>query len=110
MGEMEDLLWCGTLHQYDKTHDRISVIATDHVLAALIASARSIYSWDIVITKIANKLIFDKRDGSHIDFLTVDETAQEPPNNDDVNSINAPVKLGQEASCLNQNFSQMVLD
>jgi len=145
--QMEDLLWCGQLHQYDKIHDRvtpklerplqrfeelnffnvsttddpmlpqylqedpsITVIATDHVLASLIAAARSIYSWDIVITKISGKLIFDKRDGSHIDFLTVDETAQEPPNNDDINSINAPVKLGQEASCINQNFSQMVLD
>jgi len=145
--QMEDLLWCGMLHQYDKIHDRVtpkmerslqrfedlnffnvsttddpllpqylqedesvSVIATDHVLASLIAAARSIYSWDIVITKIGQKLIFDKRDGSHIDFLTVDETAQEPPNNDDVNSMNAPTKLGQEASCINQNFSQMVLD
>jgi translation initiation factor 3 subunit D len=144
---MEDLLWCGMLHQYNKIHDRvtpkmekalqrfeelnffnvsttddpllpqylqedptISVIATDHVLASLIAAARSIYSWDIVITKIGGKLILDKRDGSHIDFLTVDETAHEPPNNDDANHINAPVKLGQEASCLNQNFSQMVLD
>jgi len=55
-------------------------------------------------------LIFDKRDGSHIDFLTVNETAMEPPNNDDKESMNAPVKLGQEASCINQNFSQMVLD
>jgi translation initiation factor 3 subunit D len=62
------------------------------------------------MTKISGKLILDKRDGSHIDFLTVDETAQEPPNNDDANHINAPVKLGQEASCINQNFSQMVLD
>jgi len=145
--QMDDLLWCGMLHQYDKIHDRVnpklerplqrfeelnffnvsttddpllpqylqddptvSVIATDHVLASLIAAARSIYSWDIVITKISNKLIFDKRDGSHIDFLTVDETSQEPPNNDDANATNAPTKLGQEASCINQNFSQMVLD
>jgi len=144
---MEDLLWCGTLHQYDKIHDRvmpkmekplqrfeelnffnvsttddpmlpqylqedptISVIATDHVLASLVAGSRSIYSWDIVITKISGKLILDKRDGSHIDFLTVDETSNEPPNNDDANHVNAPIKLGQEASCINQNFSQMVLD
>ena len=50
---------------------------------------RSVYSWDIVVSKawhrryllaglpscgympeVANKLIFDKRDGSQIDFLT----------------------------------------
>jgi len=87
-----------------------SVIATDHVLACLIAASRSVYSWDIVITKISNKLIFDKRDGSTLDFLSVNETAPEPPNNDDTEHMNAPKKLGQEASCINQNFSQMCLD
>merc|ERR1740121_3604136 len=88
----------------------ISVIATDHVLACIIAAARSVYSWDIVVTKLQNKLIFDKRDSSVVDFLTVNETANEPPNNDDQTHMNSPVKLGQEASCINQNFSQMVLD
>merc|ERR1740138_655939 len=143
----EDLMWCGSLHSYNRIFDRITVktersmrrfedlnffnvstsddpilpdllqsddeaavIATDHVLACLIAAARSVYSWDIVVTKIGNKLIFDKRDGSQVDFLSVNETAQEPPNNDDTENMNSPVKLSQEASCINQNFSQMVLD
>jgi len=61
-------------------------------------------------TKIQNKLIFDKRDGSQVDFLTVNETAREPPQNDAPENMNRPLKLGQEASCINQNFSQMVLD
>jgi len=87
-----------------------TVIATDHVLAALVSAARSVYSWDIVITKIQDKLIFDKRDGSQVDYLTVNETSDNPPNNDDPNHINSPLKLGQETSCINQNFSQMVLD
>mmetsp|Transcript_2851 Transcript_2851/g.7253 ORF Transcript_2851/g.7253 Transcript_2851/m.7253 type:complete len:575 (+) Transcript_2851:119-1843(+) len=93
-----------------QSDERCSVIATDHVLACLIAATRSVYSWDIVVTKIQNKLIFDKRDGSQVDFLTVNETAREPPNNDSPESMNSPMKLGQEASCINQNFSQMVLD
>jgi translation initiation factor 3 subunit D len=63
-----------------------------------------------VVTKISGKIIIDKRDGSHVDFLSVNETAQEPPNADDKDSMNSPIKLGQEASCINQNFSQMVLD
>lgn len=54
--------------------------------------------------------MFDKRDGSQIDFLTVNETARDPPANDAPESMNSPLKLGQEASCINQNFSQMVLD
>lgn len=145
--KVEDLMWCGKLHEYNRMYDRVtvkterpmrrfedlnffnvttsddpelpellqedetaSVIATDHVLACLIAAARSVYSWDIVVTKISNRLIFDKRDGSSVDFLSVNETAQEPPNNDDKDNMNSPLKLGQEASCINQNFSQMVLD
>jgi translation initiation factor 3 subunit D len=88
----------------------VTVIATDHVLAALAASARSVYSWDIVVSKVQGKLIFDKREGSPVDYLTVNETAQEPPNNDDPESMNAPAKLGIEASCINMNFSQMVLE
>lgn len=145
--EIEDLFWCGKLHNYNKAFDRITVkteqkirkfedlnffsvtttedphlpelvqndptatvIATDHVLACLIAAARSVYSWDIVITKIGGKIMFDKRDGSQVDFLSVNETSGDPPNTDDKDSNNTPVKLGQEASCINQNFSQMVLD
>jgi len=90
--------------------DEVCMIATDHVLACLVAAARSVYSWDIVVTKIKDKLIFDKRSGSIVDFLSVNETAAEPPLMDDKESINSPVKLSQEASCINQNFSQMVLD
>ena len=37
------------------------------------ACLRSVYSWDLVITKLSNKLVIDKRDGSQIDFLSVNE-------------------------------------
>jgi len=98
------------LQEMLQSDSSVTVIATDHVLACLVAAARSVYSWDVVVTKIAGKLIFDKRNGSQIDFWSVNETAQDPPNNDDKDNINSPVKLSQEASCINQNFSQMVLD
>jgi len=98
------------LQEMLQSEENITMIATDHVLACLVAAARSVYSWDLVITKIQGKLILDKRNGSQVDFLSVNETAQDPPNNDDKENINSPVKLSQEASCINQNFSQMVLD
>jgi len=91
--------------------DDINVIATDQVLAVLIAAARSSYSWDLVVTKLGNKILIDKRNyAASIDYLTVNETAPEPPNNENPDEINGPIKLGQEASCINQNFTQMVLD
>jgi len=86
------------------------MIATDHVLACIIAGARSIYSWDLVVTKVDGKIIIDKRDGSQVDFMSVNETANDAPNNEDKDIMNTPLKLSQEASCLNQNVSQMVLD
>jgi len=101
----------GSLAQdFCQSDAEVTVIATDHVLACLIAAVRSVYSWDLVITKLGGKIIIDKRDFSMVDFLSVNETAQEPPSNDDKDNLNSAVKLSQEASCINQNFSQMVLD
>merc|ERR1719453_14982 len=98
------------LTDFCQSEPDVSVIATDHVLACLVAAARSIYSWDLVITKLSGKVIIDKRDFSQVDFLSVNETAMEPPSNEDKDNINSAVKLSNESSCINQNFSQMVLD
>jgi translation initiation factor 3 subunit D len=84
------------------------VIVSDAVLAAIMSAPRSQYSWDIVVCKLEDKLIFDKRDGAALDFLTVNETSPDPPQNDDKDSINAPQKLGTEATTINHNFMQQV--
>lgn len=97
-------------HLIEKNSADYQVAATDQILAVLMAARSSVYSWDIIITKVDGKIMFDKRDGSHIDFLTVGETSNDPPSNEDKDAMNAPMKLGQEATCINQNFSQMVLD
>merc|ERR1740129_366319 len=90
----------------------IDVAATDHILAALMAAGRSVYSWDILFVKCGNKLFFDKRDGSPVDLLTVNESALEPPSygQDEKESMNAPPKLAKEAARVNQNFSQAMVD
>ena len=54
-------------------------------------------------------VFLDKREGSTFDFLTVSETAREPPASDDVESVNHPQKLSLEATMINQNFSQQIL-
>ena len=40
--------------------------ATDTILAALMCASRSVYSWDIVVTKAGDKLYLDKREGSNL--------------------------------------------
>ena len=41
-----------------------TVYATDSILATLMCSIRSNYSWDIIVQKVGGKLFFDKRDDS----------------------------------------------
>ncbi|CAL5346056.1 unnamed protein product [Camellia sinensis] len=88
--------------------DKATVFATDSILSTLMCAPRSVYSWDIVIQRVGNKLFFDKRDGSQLDLLSVHETSQEPlPESKD--DINSAYSLSVEAAYINQNFSQQVL-
>jgi translation initiation factor 3 subunit D len=85
------------------------VYATDSILSTLVAAPRSIYSWDIIIEKSEGKIFLDKRD-DNFDFLTVSETAQEPPTtNEEMDEFNHPINLSREATAINQNFSQQIL-
>ncbi|KJE97528.1 eukaryotic translation initiation factor 3, variant [Capsaspora owczarzaki ATCC 30864] len=85
------------------------VFATDNVIAAIMSCTRSVYSFDIVVEKIGDKLFLYQRDNSDLDFLTVDETSPDPPHDDGDGSINAPRKLAVEATLVNQYFTQQVL-
>ncbi|KAI4368162.1 hypothetical protein MLD38_016749 [Melastoma candidum] len=88
--------------------DKATVFATDTILSTLMCAPRSVYSWDIVVQRVGNKLFFDKRDNSQLDLLSVHETSQEPlpEAKEDINSAHS---LSLEAAYVNQNFSQQVL-
>jgi len=87
-----------------------NVFATDTILAHLMACTRSVAPWDLVVQKLGDTIFIDKRDDSFFDFLTVNETAAEPPvQGEDAESINTPRKLAIEATMINQNLSQQVL-
>jgi len=84
------------------------VYATDAILKYLMVCTRSIYPWDVLVHREGDRLYLDKRDKSQFDFLTVNETSQEPPE-DVKENPNNPVNLGKEATWINQLFSQQVL-
>jgi translation initiation factor 3 subunit D len=88
--------------------DDVSIFATDQILSTLMCSPRSVYSWDILVTREGKKLFLDKRDRSKFDLLTVHETAQDmiPDEKDNINGV---PQLSLEATTINQNFSQQVL-
>ena len=83
------------------------MFVTDTLLTTLMCTTRSVYSWDIVVTRAGDKLFFDKRDGSSLDMLTVAETAPEavPEEKDNMNGVQ---QLSLEATAINQSFSQQV--
>ncbi|EDW80499.1 uncharacterized protein Dwil_GK11533 [Drosophila willistoni] len=85
-----------------------NVFATDDILATIMCCTRSNYSWDVVIEKLGTKIFFDKRDNVKFDMLTVNETSQEPPM-DEEGSNNSAHSLSMEATFINHNFSQQVL-
>jgi len=85
-----------------------NVYATDSIISTLMCYSRSIYPWDIVVSKVGNKIFLDKRDDSNFDLLTVSETSTDPPQ-DDEKHINSPQNLALEATFINHNLSQQVL-
>lgn len=80
------------------------VYTTDSVITQLMCASRSVYSWDIVATKKDGVIFFDKREGSSIDSITVDENSQDAPSDSHDANINNAQNLSLEATFINQNF------
>jgi translation initiation factor 3 subunit D len=96
-----------------KLHDdpklkHVRVYATDQILAVIMAAPRSAYSWDLVINRVGDKLFIDKRPDCSTDYTTCMETANDF-GDEDKESVNHPFRLMQEATYINQAFSQQVL-
>jgi len=91
--------------------DEAQIFATDSILSMLMCAPRSVNSWDIVIVRQGNKLFLDKRDGSQLDFVTVNENAADAPVESESNkeSINSPQALSMEATFINMNFAHQVV-
>ncbi|KFM25129.1 Eukaryotic translation initiation factor 3 subunit D [Auxenochlorella protothecoides] len=61
-----------------KMSSRGHVFATDELVATLMASPRSVYPWDMVVTRRGDLLFLDKRPGSSLDYVTNGETSPDP--------------------------------
>jgi len=85
------------------------VFATDHIMATLMTAGRSVIPWDIIVRRIGDKLFFDKRATSSIDKISVNETANDPPSEENNTGINDPRNLTLEATYVNKVFGQQCL-
>jgi len=69
----------------------------------------SVFSWDILVKIENGNIFFNKRDDSPLDYFTVNENSANPPKEEAVPPENSMKALHQEATAINQNFSQQVL-
>ena len=96
------------MYQMIKHTTKPTVYATDSILVALMSATRSIYSWDMIITKQGNTIVLDKREGTIFDYISVNENAIEPPT-EDKESFNSNIALSMEATHVNRSFAQQVI-
>ncbi|KAF2147783.1 translation initiation factor eIF-3, subunit D [Myriangium duriaei CBS 260.36] len=92
--------------------DEATIFTTDNILSMLMCAPRSVYSWDLVINRQNNKIFIDKREGSNIDRVTVNENAADAPletsenTKDTINNVGA---LMDEATHINHVFPIQVV-
>lgn len=94
------------------SRDEAQVFAADNILSMLMCSPRSVYSWDIILLKEGNKIYIDKREGSSLDMVTVNENAADAPlelSEGNKDQINAPGALKEEATHINNIFPLQVV-
>ncbi|KAF5003006.1 hypothetical protein FDECE_10428 [Fusarium decemcellulare] len=92
--------------------DEATIFATDSILSMLMCSPRSVYPWDIVISRQGNKVFLDKRDNAALDMVTVNENAADAPldaADGSKDTVNQPNALAEEATYINHNFANQVV-
>ncbi|GAA6008577.1 hypothetical protein JCM11491_003354 [Sporobolomyces phaffii] len=89
--------------------DRARVFVTDSIISMLMVAGRSVYPWDIVLTREGDKLFMDKREGGPLDYPSVNENAADPPLENEKDTLNSPSALSLEATYINQNFAFQVV-
>jgi translation initiation factor 3 subunit D len=93
--------------------DEATIFATDNILSMLMCATKSVYSWDMVITKRGNQLFFDKRDNASLDMVTVNENATDAPleiSEGNKDTLNNPGALMMEATHINNVFPLQVVN
>lgn len=109
------------LQELAKDAENRTIYATDNIISAIMCATRSVYPWDIVITKEGDSIWLDKRPSaalgkfslflpffdqpiSPLDIVTVYENAAEPPS-EEKDTLNSASALAAEATVVNRLFA-----
>ncbi|KAI9015986.1 eukaryotic translation initiation factor 3 subunit D [Hyaloraphidium curvatum] len=94
------------LQELAKDAENKTIYVTDTILSAIMCATRSVYPWDIVVTKEGDSIWLDKRPGAALDIITVYENAGEPPSEaaGEKDNLNSASSLATEATIVNRLF------
>lgn len=108
----EDTILTNLMKQ--SNNNKCTVYATDSIISILMSANKTVQPWDIIIRKFNNVIVLDKRSTSKIDYITVGENVIYDSNDTnkitDIDNMNHFDNLSIEATIINQNFSQQILN
>jgi hypothetical protein len=91
-------------------NDIAQVFVTDKILSVIMTSVFSSRPWHLKITKIGDSIFIDKMDNSEIDLITVNESSDNPPQDEDDKQIDSFKNLSIEATLINEFIKEQIID
>jgi len=85
------------------------IYITDKILSVIMTCIYTAHPWHLKITKMGQKIFFEKMDNSEIDLVTVNESDNTSTIYDDSN-INSYRNLNIEATLINEFFKEQILN
>lgn len=93
------------------TENGANVFITERILSVIMTMVYNSRPWHIKITKKGGNIYFDSMPDSEIDLITVNESAEEMPADDNEKAgINSFQNLSIEATLINEFIKEQILD
>jgi hypothetical protein len=87
-----------------------NVFITDKILSVMMTCVFNSRPWHLKITKIGESIFIDKMPNSEIDLVTVNESSDNMPPDDDDKNIDSFKNLAIEATLINEFVKEQVID
>lgn len=90
--------------------DIANVFVTDKILSVIMTCVFNSRPWHLKISKIGDSIFVDKMPNSEIDLVTVNESSDNMPPDDDDKNIDSFKNLAVEATLINEFIKEQVID
>lgn len=93
----------------DPSEEESNIFITDRILSVIMTSVYFSHPWHLKISKVGDKIFFDKTDKSFIDYTSVNESDNVPVNEEDEKNPNSYKKLCIEATYINEYIKEQLI-